>query len=180
MKTAIWWFLAKILSLSFVRDWLLKRAKRTPYFHIMSDDGTDTYMERYWLINPYNENGKRKHNWFPYSARIHIIRREDLDRHLHDHPFNARTVVLRGWYTEELLVDPLQWADETTHEVMRLTGETRIIRYGDFHRISSVPRNGVMTLFITGPKIGPWGFLVEQAKVHHKKYLAERSAETIN
>ena len=103
MRELPWRLLAAIVTLPVVRDWLIRRAQRTPYTHIHGPDGS-IYMGRWWLFNPYpakSDGRKRKWaDWLP-SARIHHIMRPDSDRHLHDHPWNARTIVLGGWYAEE-------------------------------------------------------------------------------
>lgn len=97
MKQIIWNLLAKLLAIPAVSAWIIQRAGRTPYNHIMSADGSETYMGRWWLFNPYDRNTHQtKHWWFPWSVRVHHIMRADQDRDLHDHPWNARTVILDG------------------------------------------------------------------------------------
>src|SRR5574341_1517991 len=51
--TTVW--LLVLIALADFRpvDWLIERAKRTPYWHL------DGYMERYWLV-PYSKVAKRK------------------------------------------------------------------------------------------------------------------------
>lgn len=142
-------------------DRLIARAKRTPYTPIMSPDGKTEYMGRYWLFNPYrkNEHGRLsppRFAWLP-SIRLHHIRRADDTRHLHDHPWNARTIILRGWYREER---------EGGKVFTRTPGSTFRLRFGQFHRIEAVSPGGVWTLFITGKYRGVWGF-----KVPYREYL---------
>lgn len=94
-----WALLARFLARRSVSDWLIRRAMRTPYTHIADDSGQIVYMEHYWLFNPYPpfSSGKRTglRSWLP-SIRLHKILIRDQDRDLHDHPWNARTVILRG------------------------------------------------------------------------------------
>lgn len=60
------------------------------------------YKGRWWLFNPFSrETHKAALWWCPWSFRIHHIMRHDEDLDLHDHPWNARTIILRGWYTEQ-------------------------------------------------------------------------------
>lgn len=161
--------LAKVLARPRVVDWLIQRAKKTPYTHIMSEDGSVVYMERYWLFNPYpaDTSGSERRGWqFPISMRLHRIVREDLDRHLHDHPWNARTIILRGWYYENRLQP-----DGLTRGVFRTEGQTATLKFGEYHRITQVSQGGVWTLFITGPYRGTWGFMVDGVKVPWRKYL---------
>ena len=154
--------IAKILSHPQVFNYLLTRAKKTPYTHIYGATDTALYMERYWLFNPYFETGGiRRYPWFPLSVRIHKIVRPDDDRHLHDHPWNARTFILSGHYVEE----------RENHVYVRDAGDTARLNFGEYHRVAHVPEEGVYTLFVTGKYRGTWGFLVDGIKVPYKKYL---------
>ncbi|WP_282352067.1 hypothetical protein [Pseudomonas sp. PS01303] len=135
MINLFWRLIAKLLALPAIAGWLIGRAKLTPYQHIMSADGTEMYMGRWWLFNPYSrETHKPALWWCPWSFRVHHIMRPDEDRDLHDHPWNARTIILRGWYTEERLepashVDmlapaPLLWLEELD-DLFKLSMRTR-------------------------------------------------------
>lgn len=161
-----WQWLAKIVSSEWVGDRLIRRAMRTPYSHIMSPDGSDIYMGRWWLFNPYPASGAAKRfgwGWLP-SIRIHHIMSPDRDRHLHDHPWNARTILLAGWYTEERM--------RGVHT--RKKGYTGCLLYGEYHRIVNMPETGVWTLFITWKQRGEWGFNVDGHKVPWRDYLANK------
>lgn len=173
--------LAKFLARPAVADWLIARAMRTPYSHLPSNDDP-SYMERYWLLNPFypeDERERRKavglseYNIFP-SIRLHRIMRRDLDRHLHDHPWNARTIILRGFYDEVRLERPYQAVFDFTKEEVehrRMAGDTATLRFGEYHRITSVSEGGVWTMFISGRKRGTWGFLVGGIKIPWRHYL---------
>ena len=166
--------IARILARPVAVDWLIQRAKRTPYYHIAGDDGT-VYMERYWLFNPYPTKsdgaGRRYGNWMP-SIRLHRIMREDRDRNLHDHPWDARTFILRGWYREERPRRRCGMSNWTpTYHVQRDPGDTAALLFGQYHRITEVSPDGVWTLFVTWRKRGTWGFLVDGQKVPWRKYL---------
>lgn len=164
---------AKFLSKPKVFNYLLKRAKKTPYCNIYGADNNELYIERYWLFNPYFETkGLRQFKWFPLSLRIHKIVKEDNDRHLHDHPWNARTFILKGWYKEERLYEGWS-ADfwEGTEIIKRKAGDTARLNFGEYHRITEVPDEGVYTIFITGKYQGTWSFLVEGKGVPYKEYL---------
>lgn len=158
--------LARFLALPWVFRFLLWRAKKTPYFHILSPDGADVYMWRWWLFNPYDyETRAVRWAWLP-SIRIHHIKRPDGDRHLHDHPWDARTFVLRGWYWETRQEFP--WVR------LNAAGQTAEIPHNCFHRITGISPDGVYTLFVTGAPKHDWGFLVDGQKVPHKEYLKIR------
>jgi hypothetical protein len=159
-----WQWIAKIVSHPAVRDWLVLRAKRTPYTHILRLDGTEAHMLRYWLFNPYTASGAAKRfgwGWLP-SVRIHHILIKDQDRHHHDHPWNARTIVLQGGYCEE----------RSGIHFVRKPGDTATLRFEEYHRINYVTDGGVYTMFITWKQRGEWGFNVDGKKVLWREYLA--------
>ena len=165
MLNFFWRIIAKVLARPAIADWLIARAKLTPYQHIMSADGTEMYMGRWWLFNPYSrETHKPALWWCPWSFRIHHIMRPDEDRGLHDHPWNARTIILRGWYTEQRLLQPddpvlhqllvkaselrqsFDAAFQATEYIDRRPGDTARLNHGEYHRIDQVSPGGVITL----------------------------------
>jgi hypothetical protein len=190
MINLFWRLVAKLLARPAIADWLIARAKLTPYQHIMSADGTEMYMGRWWLFNPYSrEPHKPRFWWCPWSFRIHHILREDNDRDMHDHPWNARTIILRGWYTEqreasdeckervlaEMAPKPNsdfeKWLTSNATELIeRKRGDTAQLMHGEYHRIDQVSTGGVFTLFITSKWRGDWGFLVNGVKVPWRTY----------
>lgn len=191
MKELIWGLVARTLAKPAIADWIIRRAKKTPYFHLASADGQDIYMERYWLLNPYDrKTNKPCFGWLPWSIRLHIIRREDQDRHQHDHPWNARTIILRGGYQEKRLAvgaDRESILDQCLDSVEKLTtdrakveayfvqdrkpGDTAALKFGEYHQIIQIFEGAAYTLFISGPYQGTWGFLVDGVKVPWRKYL---------
>lgn len=153
-----WRAFAWFVSRERIAAYLIKRAMRTPYTEIPG------YMKRYWLFNPYDKvhgNEVAPIRWLP-SIRVHHILRRDNDRHLHDHPWNARTVILKGYYTEVRIDD---------ENYMRLRGYTGPINHGEYHAITSVSDGGVWTLFITFGYLSTWGFLVDGQKVPWRDYM---------
>jgi hypothetical protein len=170
-----WWLLAKLVSIPAVTNYLINRARRTPYTPILSPDGTQIYMERLWLLNPYYTHEEKEAfaeaglpvPWkFPISVRAHCIRTPDLDRADHDHPWNAISCIMRGGYLEK----------RNGHIRLIDAGQVSRLRYGkDFHSISQVYPEpgelGVWTLFITFKFQGTWGYLVDGKKVPFKDYL---------
>ncbi|HYE40347.1 MAG TPA: hypothetical protein VEB23_10465 [Ramlibacter sp.] len=186
MREFLWRAVARIVSQPRVTDWLIARAQRTPYIHIHGKDGS-LYMGRWWLFNPYQPHsdgaGRKWSEWLP-SIRIHHICRPDSDRHLHDHPWNARTIVLRGGYKEERPVSGVPhgvtwtpvWTDDDRLRAgfTREPGYTGQLLFGEYHRISHIPEGGAWTLFITWRKRGTWGFLVDGQKVPWREYLGEQ------
>ena len=168
MKNLLWSALALILSRRAVADWLIRRAQRTPYAPIIARSGDRLYMDRWWLFNPYGKTPEgrtapAKRPKLP-SIRVHHICLPDDDLHEHDHPWDARTVILRGWYVEERLTH-----GQETRVMTR--GHTSAICAGDFHRIARVSDGGVYTLFWTWAYVEEWGFNVDGIKVPWRKYL---------
>jgi hypothetical protein len=159
--------LARTLARPAVADWLIRRALRRPYSPIIKDG--DLYMDRYWLFNPYPDTGAsgadRKRWQFPISIRVHHIVLPDQDRDMHDHPWNARTTILRGNYTELRLID------SRVKQFMRFRGDTATLAFGDFHRITDISEGGVWTMFVAGKYRGSWGFDVNGTKVPWRTYI---------
>jgi hypothetical protein len=162
MSKLLWRGLAWLCSREAVANYLIKRAQETPYSHIHGKDGV-LYMSRWWLFNPYPKtHNPEDPNRFPISVRVHHIAREDDDRHLHDHPWNARTIILRGGYTE---------VREDGCTYYRGAGSTARLNFGEYHRITSINKGGAYTLFISGQYQGTWGFKVDGVKIPWRKYL---------
>lgn len=157
----IWKLLAKVISHPKIADAIVKRAYKTPYVHL------EGYMHRWWLFNPYGylqgEKGARW-KWLP-SIRVHHILREDLDEAMHDHPWNARTIILQGWYIENRL------ENGAVVQHGRGSGMTSKLAFGEYHKITSVSAGGVYTLFFTWKYQGVWGFLSNGVKVPFYEYL---------
>ena len=111
------------------------------------DDNGKPYLERYYLATV-----------FGVRFYLHRFVASDPDRGCHDHPWSwARSVVLSGWYWEELRsgVRKVKWFN-------KLTGDT-------FHRVI-LPKNaeGIQqpcwTLFFHKAEyVKAWGFLRPKA-----------------
>ncbi|MDX0622875.1 hypothetical protein GOD54_23535 [Sinorhizobium medicae] len=181
MKKFFWKQLAKLLARPRVTNWLVQRAYKTPYMHILSPDCQQVYMERYWLLNPYDrKTQKARWSWLPFSIRLHHIHRADYDLHMHDHPWDARTIILQGWYEEKrpnpiYETKPGAYAHFDDEPAMiwfnRTPGDTAALKHGEYHQIAKVSNHGAVTVFITFKYQGMWGFLVNGVKVPWKKYL---------
>jgi hypothetical protein len=149
----IGWLLVKF------RHVLILMSMNHVYFHLPG------YMNRWWLFNGYNHPEHiPKYPWIKFSIRIHHILREDLDVHMHDHPCNARSFILKGWYVEER---------EDGNNYIYYEGDTNTLKFGEYHRIINVSPGGIWTLFILGPKLGEWGFKVNNKKILWYEYLNE-------
>lgn len=184
----MWRAIAWLCATPWIARLIIRRAMRTPYFHL------DGYMERYWLVPYRSVVARKiewpdtqslygysltdgtgpvsvwRHPFawllqrFDIAIRVHHILRKDNAREPHDHPWNARTIILDGYYVEE------------RGECMfsRVPGDTATLKFGEFHRIVFMPDVGVWTLFITGRKRGSWGFLMpDGTKIPHNEYPPE-------
>lgn len=163
--------IGSILIKPAIRDRLIAIAQRDPDLHIMSPDGQQVYMYRYWLFNKIT-NFKRKYWFIPFSLRIHHIVMPDLDRHLHDHPFNARTWILKGGYDEVRASVPLDLysGDRAMFEYTRLVGDSTTLGFEQYHKITKLHGGEAWTLFMFGRYLGSWGFLVNCRKVKRAEY----------
>lgn len=167
MKELLWQVFAWVVSRRPIADYLIRRAKRTPYYHLPA------YMDRWWLFNGYSkdEPHTKKYPRLP-SIRVHHILREDRGEHPHDHPWDARTIILKGWYTEYKLAD---WCKPDVLDYLyyvnsRSRGDTAPICFGEYHHITDVSPSGAWTLFFAWDYKGKWGFLVNGKKVPHDEY----------
>lgn len=123
---------------------------------IVNGDGT-TYMERWICKLPTG-----------HMIRLHHIMRSDLDRHLHDHPFDFTSLLLTGGYLEFLpgLSFPMfrrRWS------LLRRPATT-------LHKLH-LPFGPVWTLVFTSPWKRQWGYQTEEGWVQWDKY---RYADGIN
>jgi len=151
MRDYFWCAVARACAKPILANFIIRIAMRRPYLHI------GDYMYRYWLI-PFEWN-------LPFSVRVHHIRLPDADPYLHDHPWNWRTIILRGWYIEEDVFGRKVWRD---------AGETKGATAETFHRIDIVPPDGVWTLFIMGRRRNRWGFMHGDParKTYYRDYVS--------
>lgn len=174
--------------------YLIRRAERTPYTHLLHTDGSP-YMMRYWLV-PYGFDNpvspwRRPLAWllqrFDIAIRVHHICTADLDRALHDHPWSFLSVVLHGFYIEKrpIKISPCffeHYSDDFhgTYErgafTFRKCGSVAFRHATDRHRITDVCSGGVWTLFITGPQRQWWGFYTPKGKIYYRDYIDNKEA----
>lgn len=165
-----------------IMQWLFSMAAE--YGHLYNTE-EEVYMGRWSLVKTgslassvlsFITGGMYDH------VRIHWIREPDHDRELHDHPFNYRTFVMDGWYTERFIPGDggtlingaalRGWQGSgkrlpphalTGLDQVRLMskGKSAACPLGQFHRVANVSDGGVWTLFFMGADHGKWGFLVD-------------------
>ncbi len=140
-------------------QWL---AGRLPLRRI-SIDGED-YLLRYYvcgrLPTKYWPGAHPRLGWLPFSVYLHRFLRPDQDRALHNHPWGRSvSFVLSGGYLEERLDESaFTRVDGQMIVIRRLRAPAiNVIRRDDYHRIAEL-HGRVWTLFITGRKVGGWGY----------------------
>ncbi len=188
--TTAWNLIARLCARPWARQRIINLAQSTPYFDIVTDG--KLYMRRWWLMPRWCLDFDMVRGypmpkaWMPFSIRVHHIVRPDPDRHLHDHPFNFRSIVLDGWYVEErpftqltdreaLRIDGLVEDEDGTRALTTITaGSTYSAQATRWHRISRLSDGGAWSLFIMGRRINGWGFLVNGKKVPWREYLEGR------
>lgn len=127
------------------------------------------YLLRWWLVprNPV------------FNVYLHCFLRDDDDRALHDHPWPSLSLSLgRPLQTEMngVRIDPSAHLEEV-YKDRRGDERHRTIPFGALvwrgpkfaHRLI-VPVAGVLTIFITGPRVRAWGFHCPQGWRHWKEF----------
>lgn len=165
------------MDLRYLRDALLRVAK--PYSTLYHADGS-VYMERHIVVP--RRNPEAGH------IRLHHIVTEDRDEHMHDHPFDFRSLVLTGGYLEARPVDRgpcFKWFSPFLGAEGRWVEECHIHqrypwsfekRYAcDRHRIIHVEPD-TWTLVFAGPLRQWWGFYTPKGKIYHRDYESVHSS----
>tara|TARA_B100001758_G_C18081198_1_gene438342 strand:+ start:135 stop:575 length:441 start_codon:yes stop_codon:yes gene_type:complete len=114
----------------------------------------DPYLERYYIFLKNRKN-------FPFNVFLHRFLKSDPDE-LHDHPWNFRTIILRGGYWEH------------THEgkFWRKPWTYRYCTANCFHRIELDPNvKECWTLFIPSKSYKEWGFQTKEGWLNHLSYF---------
>lgn len=159
-------------------------AFRTPHAHLYdkAEDGGQgpLYMGRWRVVDEGTLGGKLLKLLTGYeSVRLHHIARPDHDRDLHNHPFDYRTFILDGFYSEvyegpcsTLEEDQLglHWQPIEAHRFV-YRGQTATGSEDKFHRIDQVSVGGVWTLFCMTKNKDTWGFKVNGFLVDSVRYF---------
>ncbi len=135
-------------SLSDMQAWAHDIMKRPPDANIGDEDGPD-YMHR-WFVVPRN----------PFcGVYLHKVMRSD-NAVPHDHPWNSRSLILEGGYTEWTAVGSFD----------RKPGDTWERKATDAHRLI-VPDGGyAISLFTFGPKVREWGFICSRGWIPWQEF----------
>lgn len=186
-------------------DWCIRRAQRTPYFHLFHEDGRP-YMERYWLLRIGMPRGwqemerqvqklEKRLAEDPYlsAAGRARLQREVDDLRVALYPrlgirvhrivsSDDRVFHDHPWNFASLIlrggyneVTPIT-PDGVTGFVRRFNaGSFRRMRASQWHYLTLAPGEEAWTLFITGRPRQTWGFLVDGVKVPWRQYMARRA-----
>lgn len=103
-----------------------------------------------------------------FGIYIHRIHKADKDPHLHSHPWNFWTMVLKGRYSEEYLGKDLFCEEQKFVRVKSAFS----ISSGDrdyFHKILRVYQT-TYTLFVTYGEHKEWYYKVQEENIESNKY----------
>lgn len=105
-----------------------------------------------------------------FRAVLHHFHRDDGDQPLHSHPWSwGASLVLAGAYVEERLDQVVGHVALTDIRVIRFFNK---LTHSDYHRVRAL-HGDVWTLFIMGPRVQDWGFLVDGEHVPWTTYLGK-------
>jgi hypothetical protein len=123
--------------------------------------------------------------WF--SIYIHGIYKEDEDLHLHDHPWNYLSIILRGYFSEKTLdydvitdAKSKEWKSRRIEE--KVVGPSSFIKRKaeTFHKIQKLHSKSVYTLFFVGKKFREWGYDVNGQWIDHVTYRKMKNEKQFN
>jgi hypothetical protein len=114
---------------------------------ILRNSDLSLYLKRFRIIQT---------PWF--GVYIHWIYSTDSGRDLHDHPWPFVSVLLRGWYTEQIATELAEnRLFVTEHAVQWINRKPAT----GLHRITWLSRTPIVTLVFAGRRCREWGFMRE-------------------
>ena len=149
-------------------NWFLQWLERHGRKRIVMDRvDSEPYLERYYVF-------LKDRKWFPFNVFIHKFLKSDPDD-VHDHPWPYATLILKGGYYE--WVPEFNSKNEKIGErrFWRGPGHFRLCRSTSYHRIELKPGVTAWTMFMPGPQLREWGFLVNNKWIKHDIYIQERT-----
>lgn len=99
-----------------------------------------------------------KTRWF--SIWLHGIYAADTDKHLHNHPWDFKSIVLKGSYTEQT----------ENGNIEQTPGKFNSRNGSNFHKILELKSPVVYTLFIVSTVKRIWGYKVDGVFIQHDEY----------
>ena len=142
---------------NFQRHLMISKNRKWSLFHkeVIVDEEDNEYLVRYRIFDT---------PWL--RLYLHIIKRSDGDRDMHDHPWNFLSFILRGGYFEYT-----PWTRKTPYH-NEWKGVGSIIRHSasDLHRIELLENKHCWSLVLAGTKSRKWGFQTNKGWVHNGAY----------
>lgn len=128
------------------------------------------YLERY-MIARWGRNGE-------HTIFLHRFLDSDSDQGVHDHPWDSKSLILSGGYTEERLIKENINGVPVERIILRDVKPLSFnkIEKDTFHRIILKDKVAPWTLFYHGPRVKSWGFLTCKGgdiskKVEDKEFI---------
>ena len=124
-----------------------------PRNRYISFDGKVYLIRRYIcgdLFKAGHPSAKPVLGWLPFTVYLHRFESSDPDRELHNHPWWALGVILKGAYNEVTMKGTK----------LRKRWSWRLITPWTFHRVKLIDDEPVETLFITSKRVQTWGYFV--------------------
>lgn len=97
---------------------------------------------------------------------IHKICKSDEDAHLHTHPWNFYSFILKGGYKQRVKAHPMDFYEHDIEEYGPLQ-VVHMTRYEGHHIHLVEP---TWTFVIAYGSYGPWGYLTKDGFIDHKRY----------
>lgn len=173
IMSAVDWRILQMLQ-SFAETVIASR----PFNQLIEREG-DPYIERWFLLRK-NIIGDRESGHtllgLPIPSEIenlylHRYVRADVEEP-HCHPWPNATLVLSGWYEEEVHA-----ADGTVTRERRNPGDVVLRDASEVHAIVATGPNTI-SLFATAPKMRDWGFHTEAGFIPWQDFRAWKQAQT--
>lgn len=128
--------------------WFKKLVRGKPHL-VVNDDQGALYLRRWWLL---------PRNRF-VNVYLHHFKGSDSDRALHDHPWASFSVMLKGELREHTAADDYVGTGRTAARTV-VAGMMRFRSAKFLHRLELIS-DEAWTVFITGPRVREWGFLMK-------------------
>jgi hypothetical protein len=103
-----------------------------------------------------------------FSIYIHKIFKADQDLHLHSHPWNFKSIILRGSYIEESLAVDEKGKTRSEFNTKKPFTASSMTKFGEkdyfvnkcFHKIKCILKGPVYSLFFAYGKKERWNYFV--------------------